>query len=368
MENQQPPQPEPSQTPVPEIDLTQTVDTQPAKKTTTLLKLLGLIFMFVIVTGAGVFAYMRDQQTVEQEIVEVKNNTVATPNETFPDGEVITAGSSEGWKQYSNNRCDDVRGISQFSIEVPEDWVITSSVTSDPSSTQSYTFTGENNSQVKILCGDGFGGGGCEDGGGVLENIRIGDQELIACVRNTDTTYSSGSIYLNMENATFVLDARTENSQSSVDQVQKILSTFTLKQMTQTENLQTYSNTEFGYSLQYPSTWTGSSNAPGKTSSEISQEAQMIDFSPSDNTAPYPVNLLTVQALELAPSYTQPTVETVNGKQVITQRAGFDNFDSVTYLLGDDESGYVEFLYRYEKGVEDLSTVHQILGSLEFVK
>jgi len=140
-----------------------------------------------------------------------------------------------------------------------------------------------------------------------------------------------------------------------------------VSQMDEMSDWETYINTTYNYSFEYPLDWEGSSVVADSPGIGLSPTSQMLDFSPQNNTEKYPVNLLSVQHLQLAPTYPQRSEVEINGKKVIKYHLSTDEFESDTYLFGDETHGYIEFLFRYTKGSKILETFSQILSTFEFV-
>lgn len=176
-----------------------------------------ILFVTLAIAVLGVTAF----------VVNRNSEIVSHSNPAFSDKMNFTSSDTEGWKKYSNYRCDDVRGESSFSIEVPSDWNVEDTITDDNSSFHKYEFTSPDEESVTITCGDGLSSGsGCGESEDIsVDVVRVGAIHAAACVYKRNGIYSVAPV-INALNATFIVSVVGKDNSDSISLLNRILSTF----------------------------------------------------------------------------------------------------------------------------------------------
>lgn len=177
------------------------------------------VILAIAVLGISIFFVQRNSGSLVIPKTTSIAEATATPNPFVPSNQ-------PGWKKYSNDRCDDLNGKSPFSIEIPDEWGLENSVTEEEASSQAYIFS-SSDSSVDVSCGDGFGGGICDDlQGGKYIPVKIGHDIHQICLYESEDKYELGQILINDSNTTFAIRASTKSDADSIKTLNQILSTF----------------------------------------------------------------------------------------------------------------------------------------------
>lgn len=127
------------------------------------------------------------------------------------------------WQTYANSRCDDNRGSSPFSIKYPPGWTVKDSIPETRNvSSVSYEFSDGSN-VVTLQCGEGFGGGGCEN----LTTLKIGDREVSSCLFDTENGKTFSLASFRTPKATFDFSANFLDQDEKL--IRAIFETFRLE-------------------------------------------------------------------------------------------------------------------------------------------
>lgn len=147
----------------------------------------------------------------------------------------------------------------------------------------------------------------------------------------------------------------------------------------ETATWKTYTNTQFDYSISYPSMWKAYNVvAGGGSTSEALASSLIVDISDTTQASrPYPNGVITIQGLDAAPSFGSPwikTNKTINGINATVYEYSGEAYDantqdgpSIIYIFDNSKGKYIEVVFRSSKEDSIRKTFDQILSTFKLI-